>query len=128
MAREGAAAPAFLLEEYGSRRRHATLVAQLLELETHLSNATVGMFIRLILGFFTKARKGISHRYQATARESADLMRLLLDSAIGWERLLAARPMAAEFFRHFAPGFLESFTSPVLFAWNRSIGGLFLDK
>ncbi len=147
LAREGAAAPAFLLDEYGPRRRRATLVAQLLELETRLSDAAVGMFVRLILGLFTKARKGIERRYQATAREVAGLMRMLsstidvlaeardakrdpfeaLDSTIGWERLLAAKPMAAELgrkadedplikacerymtVRRFAPRFLESF-------------------
>jgi len=107
LAREGAAAPAFLLDEYGLRRRRATLVAHLLDLETRLSDAAVGMFVRLILGLFTKARKGIERRYQATAKEVADLMRMLsstievltrardansdpfeaLDSAIGWSRL-----------------------------------------
>ena len=116
LVREGAAAPAFLLDEYGPRRRYATLVAQLLDLETGLSDAAVGMFVRLILGCFTKARKGIERRYQATAREVADLMRMLsatidvlteargakrdpfeaLDSTIGWNRLLAAKPIAAE--------------------------------
>ena len=60
LAREGAAAPAFLLDEYGLRRRCATLVAQLLDLETRLSDAAVGMFVRLILGLFTKARKASS--------------------------------------------------------------------
>jgi hypothetical protein len=148
LAREGAAAPAFLLDEYGPRRRRATLVAQLLELETRLLDAAVGMFVRLILGLFTKARKGIERRYQATAREVADLMRMLsstidvlseareakrdpfeaLDSTIGWNRLLAAKPIAAELgrkadedplikacerymtVRRFAPKFLDSFT------------------
>lgn len=148
LAREGAAAPAFLLDEYGPRRRRATLVAQLLELETNLSDAAVGMFVRRILRLFTKARKGIERRYQATAKEVADLMRMLsstidvlteargakrdpfkaLDSVIGWDRLLAARPIAAELgrkadedplikacerymtVRRFAPKFLESFT------------------
>ncbi len=116
LAREGAAAPAFLLDEYGPRRRRATLVAQLLDLETRLSDAAVSMFIRLILGIFTKARKRIERRYQATAKEVADLMRMLsstidvlsearaaksdpfeaLDKKIGWKRLLGARPAAAE--------------------------------
>ena len=148
LAREGAVAPAFLLDEYGPRRRRATLVAQLLELETRLSDAAVGMFVRLILGLFTKARKSVERRYQATAKEVANLMRMLsstidvlseardakrdpfeaLDETIGWKRLLAARPMAAELgrkadedplikacerymtVRRFAPTFLESFT------------------
>jgi hypothetical protein len=55
LARERAAAPAFLLYEYGPQRRRATLVAQLLEFETSLSDAAVGMFVRLILGLFTNA-------------------------------------------------------------------------
>jgi hypothetical protein len=95
---------------------HATLVAQLLDLQTRLSDAAVGMFVRLLLGLFTKARKGIERRYQATAREVASLMRMpystievlteaqgarqdpfeVLDHTIGWDRLLAARPMAEE--------------------------------
>jgi len=60
--------------QYGLRRRRATLVAHLLDLETRLSDAAVGMFVRLILGLFTKARKGIERRYQATAREVADFV------------------------------------------------------
>lgn len=148
LAREGAAAPAFLLDEYGPRRRRATLVAQLLDLETRLSDAAVGMFVRVMSGLFTKARKSVERRYQATAKEVADLMRLLsstidvlamakdakqdpfqaLDKEIGWGRLLAAKPKAAELgrkadedplvkagerymtVRRFAPKFLESFT------------------
>ncbi|MDJ0447127.1 hypothetical protein [Methylocystis sp. JR02] len=77
LAREGAVAPAFILDEYGPRHRRATLVAQLLELETRLSDAAVGMFDRLILGLFTKARKSVERRYQATAKEVANLMRML---------------------------------------------------
>ena len=126
----------------------ANLMAQLLELETRLSDAAVDMFVRLILGLFTRARKSVEHRYQATAKEVANLMRLFsstidvlnvardakhdpfeaLDKAIGWSRLLAAKPVAAELgkkadedplikacerymtVRRFAPKFLESFT------------------
>jgi hypothetical protein len=116
LAREGAVAPAFLLDEYGPRRRRATLVAQLLELETRLSDAAVGMFVRLTLSLFTKARKSVERRYQATAKAVANLMRMLsstidvlseardakrdpfeaLDRTIGWSCLLAAKPVAAE--------------------------------
>ena len=56
LAREGAAAPAFLLDEYGPRRRRATLVAQLLDLETRLSDAAVGMFVRADLSAFSPRR------------------------------------------------------------------------
>ena len=147
LAREGAAAPAFLLDEYGPRRRRATLVAQLFELETRLSDAPSD--VRPANSWpLTKARKRIERRYQATAKEVADLMHMLsstidvlseardaksdpfeaLDNKIGWNRLLAAKPTAAELgkkadedplikacdrymtVRRFAPKFLESFT------------------
>ena len=53
----------------GLRRRRATLVAQLLDLET----PPVGRRGRNVrAGLFTKARKSLERRYQATAREVAD--------------------------------------------------------
>jgi hypothetical protein len=43
--REGAVAPAFLLDEYGVRRRRATLVVQIIELEAKLSDAAIASLI-----------------------------------------------------------------------------------
>lgn len=110
--REGAVAPAFLLSDYSAGRRRATLVASLVELETRLSDAAVEMFDKLVGSLFTRARRGQERRYQATARDVGQLMRLfgrtiaalaeardgeadaltVVDQAVGWHRLLAVRP------------------------------------
>jgi hypothetical protein len=55
--REGSVAPAFLLDEYGVRRRRATLVAQIIELQTKLADAAIAMFDRLVGSLFTRARR-----------------------------------------------------------------------
>jgi hypothetical protein len=67
--REGAVAPAFLLDEYGVRRRRATLVAQIIELEAKLSDAAIAMFDRLVGGILTRARWRQERAYQTTGRE-----------------------------------------------------------
>jgi len=73
---EGAVAPAFLIDEYGVRRRRATLVAQIIELEAKLSDAAIAMFDRLVGGLFTRARRRQERTYQTTGREVSRLMRL----------------------------------------------------
>jgi len=47
-AREGAVAPAFLLSGYSVRRRRATVVAQLVDLECRLNDAAVDMFNKMV--------------------------------------------------------------------------------
>jgi len=146
--REGAAAPAFLLSDYSAGRRRAMLVASLIDLETRLSDAAMEMFDKLVGSLFTRAKRGQERRYQATARDVGQLMRLfgrtiaalsearegeadalaVVDEAIGWHRLLAAKPQvdalaklagedmlvsAAERYatiRRFAPAFLNAFS------------------
>ena len=113
--REGAIAPAFLLSDYGPRRRRATLVAQMLDLEWRLSDAGLELFEKLIGSFFTRARRRHDQRYQATAREVGQLMGLfdrtisalsdsiergvdpieVINETIGWHRLLEAQPKVA---------------------------------
>jgi hypothetical protein len=109
--REGAVAPAFLLSDYSAGRRRATLVASLVEVETRLSDAAIEMFDKLVGWLFTRAKRGQERRYQATARDVGQLMRLfgrtiaalaearekadalsVVDQAVGWHRLLAVRP------------------------------------
>ncbi|SEF07583.1 Transposase and inactivated derivatives, TnpA family [Rhizobiales bacterium GAS188] len=146
--REGAVAPAFLLSDYSAGRRRATLVASLVDLEARLSDAAVEMFDKLVGSLFTRAKRGQERRYQATARDVGQLMRLfgrtiaalsearegeadalaVIDEAVSWHRLLAAKPQvdalaelagedmlvsAAERYatiRRFAPAFLNAFT------------------
>jgi hypothetical protein len=106
--REGAVAPAFLLDEYGVRRRRATLVAQIIELEAKLADAAIAMFDRLVGGLFTRARRRQERAYQTTGREVSRLMRLfhstitalstaratrgdpfeIIDEEVGWSRLI----------------------------------------
>ncbi|MGO9236691.1 MAG: Tn3 family transposase [Methylocella sp.] len=112
MVREGAAAPAFLLSDYGPRRRRAILVAQMLDLEVRLSDGALAMFDKLIGSLFARARKRQERRYQATTHDVARLMRLFdrtigalteareqdadlsaaIDEEIGWNELLEIKP------------------------------------
>jgi hypothetical protein len=78
MVREGTAAPAFLLSDYGPRRRRAILIAQMLALEARLSDGALAMFDKLVGSLFVRARKRQERRYQATILDVARLMRLIL--------------------------------------------------
>lgn len=113
--REGAVAPASLLSAYGPRRRRATLVAQMIDLDATLSDAAVEMFDKLVGTMFTRAKRRKERQYQATSRDVGRLMRLfhetlvalqdardqdldafsVLDDEIGWWTLVKARPEVA---------------------------------
>jgi hypothetical protein len=108
--REGRAAPAFLLSDYSVDRRRATLVAAVIDLEARLADAAIEMFDRLV-GACLRARRGRERRYQDSIRSVGELMRLfgatiaalgeavdhggnpleLIDEAVGWHRLVAAK-------------------------------------
>lgn len=110
--REGAVAPAFLLNGYGVGRRRATVVAQLIFLESRLSDAAVDMFDKMVGSLFAKGRRGRERKYQASSREVSNLMRLFsgvigaveharadggdvldtLDAQVGWWKVIQARP------------------------------------
>ncbi len=146
--REGRAAPAFLLSDYSVDRRRATLVAAVIDLEARLADAAIEMFDRLVGSLFTRARRGRERRYQDSIRSVGELMRLfgatiaalgeavdhggnpleLIDEAVGWHRLVAAKAqvdaladLAGEdalvaatgryaTLRRFSPAFLDAFT------------------
>ena len=55
-AREGAVAPVNLLSDFGTRRRVASLVEQMLELETALTDSAIALFERLTGQLFTRSR------------------------------------------------------------------------
>ena len=115
MVREGAAAPAFVLSDYGPRRRRAILVAQMLDLEARLSDGALAMFDKLVGSMFARARKRQERRYQATTRDVARLMRLFdrtigalteaheqkmdlsaaIEEEIGWQELREIKPEVA---------------------------------
>ncbi len=146
--REGGVAPAFLLSDYSVNRRRATLTAAVIDLEARLADAAIQMFDRLIGGMFTRARRGRERRYQDSIQSGGQLMRLfgatitaldeavqnggdpleLIDEAVGWHRLVAAKAQvdaladlagedalvtATERYatlRRFSPAFLDAFT------------------
>lgn len=146
--REGGVAPAFLLSDYSVNRRRATLTAAVIDLEARLADAAIQMFDRFIGGMFTRARRGRERRYQDSIQSVGQLMRLfgatitaldeavqnggdpleLIDEAVGWHRLVAAKAQvdaladlagedalvtATERYatlRRFSPAFLDAFT------------------
>lgn len=146
--REGGVAPAFLLSDYSVNRRRATLTAAVIDLEARVADAAIQMFDRLIGGMFTRARRGRERRYQDSIQSVGQLMRLfgatitaldeavqnggdpleLIDEAVGWHRLVAAKAQvdaladlagedalvtATERYatlRRFSPAFLDAFT------------------
>ena len=72
-AREGAVAPVNLLNDLGKRRRIASLAAQMLELETTLTDAAIALFERLTGRLFTRSRNTArTARGQPARRKPAD--------------------------------------------------------
>jgi len=55
-AREGSVAPLSLLNDFGERRRIATVAAQLLDLQVMLTDAAISMFERLTGQLFTRSK------------------------------------------------------------------------
>lgn len=110
-AREGAIAPVYLLSDFGPRRRHATLAAQMAALEIQLADAAIAMFEKLIGSLFTRSKRRHEQKFQATARDVGRLMRLFggtidaiqtsieqdqdafeaIEEVVGWWKLLKVR-------------------------------------
>ena len=110
-AREGAVAPVNLLNDFGKRRRIASLAAQMLELETTLTDAAIALFERLTGRLCTRSRNSQDRSWSASKTQAGRLIRLfggaidamvrareydrdpfdVLDEEIGWDRLVASR-------------------------------------
>ena len=110
-AREGAVAPLTLLNDFGERRRVASLAAQMSELETTLTDATVALFERLTAQLFTRSTRTRDQSWSASKAQAGRLIRLfggtidammqareqardpfdVLDEVVGWNRLVASR-------------------------------------
>ena len=110
-AREGAVAPVNLLSDFGKRRRIASLAAQMLELETTLTDSAIALFERLTGRLFTRSRNRQDRSWSASKTQAGRLIRLfggaidamvrareherdpfdVLDEEIGWNRLVASR-------------------------------------
>ena len=116
-AREGAVAPLSLLNDFGERRRIATVGAQMLELQVTLTDAAILMFERLTGQLFTRSKNKQDQVWAMGKTRVGRLMQLFgdvidtmshaqelgddpfeaLDGEIGWQRLLKSRDEIASF-------------------------------
>ena len=117
LAREGEVAPIHLLNDFGERRRMASLAAQMLELDIVLTDAAVAMFERLTGQLFTRSKNKQDQSWPAGKARIGRLIQLfggtidammrareqdqdpfaVLDAEIGWTRLLQSRDEIAAF-------------------------------
>ena len=111
LVREGAVTPSWLADDFNAGRRHALIAAQLIELISKLTDATITMFCRLIARLFTKSKARQDQRHLDARKETGRLLRMfgdtlrvlaetnetgedtfkVLDREIGWDRLVQAR-------------------------------------
>lgn len=114
LAHEGRVTPAHLLSRYMPSRKRAILTALAIEHEARLTDAVLEMADRIIGGCFTRGGNPKERSYSATTRDVGRLMRLFhntiaaletaqdgaidgfeaVDRAVGWDKLLRARPQA----------------------------------
>ena len=112
LVREGRGSSAQLLGTYTTPRRRAILVALLLDLEARLTDAALEMADRMIGGSFTRGGNAKKRVFAATTRDVGRLMSMFdrtiaalgsaqdgevdgftaVDQAVGWDKLLRARP------------------------------------
>lgn len=76
LAREGGQTAVYQLEEYETERRHATLVAILLDTAATLTDEILNLHDRLIGSFFTKAKHKYEKRFAAEGKAVNDKVRL----------------------------------------------------
>jgi TnpA family transposase len=111
LVREGTVTPSWLAGDFNAGRRHALIAAQLIELVSKLTDATITMFCRLIARLFTKSKARQDQRHLDARKETGRLLRMfgdtlrvlaeanetgedtfkVLDREIGWDRLVLAR-------------------------------------
>ena len=111
LVREGAVTPSWLADDFNAGRRRALIAAQLIEMTSKLTDATITMFCRLIARLFTKSKARQDRRHLDDRKETGRLLRMfgdtlrvlaeanetgedtfkVLDREIGWDRLVQAR-------------------------------------
>ena len=116
-AKEGAVAPLSLLNDFGERRRIATVAAQIVDLQVALTDAAIAMFERLTGQLFTRSKNKQDQVWAMGKARVGRLMQLFgdtintmeqayeagsdpfeaLDGEIGWHRLLQHRDEIAAF-------------------------------
>ncbi len=116
-AREGAVAPISLLNDFGDRRRIATVSAQMMDLSITITDTAIAMFERLTGQLFSRSRNRQDEVWRVGKARVGRLMQLFgesidtmaraqemgqdpfaaLDAEIGWRKLLEARDEVATF-------------------------------
>jgi TnpA family transposase len=116
-AREGAVAPVSLLNDFGERRRIATLAAQMADLSVTITDATIAKFERLTGQLFSRSRNHQEEVWRIGKTRVGKLMQLFgasidamaraqdlgqdpfaaLDADVGWDTLLGKRDEIASF-------------------------------
>jgi hypothetical protein len=76
LAREGGQTAVYQIEEYETDRRHATLVAILLDTTATLTDEILNLHDRLIGSFFTRAKHKYEKRFAAEGKAVNDKVRL----------------------------------------------------
>ncbi|WP_233874710.1 Tn3 family transposase [Paraburkholderia adhaesiva] len=76
LAREGGQTAVYQIEEYETDRRHATLIAILLDTSASLTDETINLHDRLIGSFFTKAKHKYEKRFAADGKAVNEKVRL----------------------------------------------------
>ncbi len=109
--REGRTSATYMIERYATARRHATLVAFLIDIEERLTDAAIEMADKLIGGVFPWARNAQARKFAATSRDVGRLMTIFgqtidaltravdsgedpidaIDASVGWHHLLRIR-------------------------------------
>lgn len=109
--REGRVSARYMIERYATVRRHATLVAFLIDIEERLTASALEMADKLIGSVFTRAKNAQARNYAATSRDVARLMQIfrrtidalttavdnyedpidVLNASVGWHNLLKIR-------------------------------------
>jgi len=119
-AKEGAVAPLSLLNDFGERRRIATVAAQIVDLQVALTDAAIAMFERLTGQLFTRSKNKQDQVWALGKARVGRLMQLFGDTIDTMEQAYEAGSdpleLAAEryaYMRKFAPAFLDAFAFSV---------------
>jgi hypothetical protein len=80
LVREGAVTPSWLADDFNAGRRRALIAAQLIELSSKLTDATLTMFCRLIARLFTKSKARQERRHLDDRKETGRLLRMFGDT------------------------------------------------
>ena len=110
--REGNATPAWLANDFNASRRHALIVAQVINLGQKLTDNAVTMFIKLMGRLFSQANNRKKQRHMDCRPDTAKALRMFLDTIValqsannygrnalevldeevGWHRLVRMKP------------------------------------